>query len=84
MDSQGYLTKIGEFAQDVFGLVSAHELEKQRIKSTAASHPDSSAGGPTPTVIMQGGFPMREMLIGGAILGGVLITVALVATRKRR
>jgi hypothetical protein len=84
LGADGFMSKVGETALDLFGLYGDYEIQKAQIEAaTNDSNPEITASQEQAGVV-ETQFPLKELAVGGAIVAGVSILVigVIVAVQK--
>jgi hypothetical protein len=84
LGADGFMSKVGETALDLFGLYGDYEIQKAQIEAaTNDSNPEITASQEQAGVV-ETQFPLKEVAVGGAIVAGVSILVigVIVAVQK--
>jgi hypothetical protein len=78
LGNDGFLSKAGETALDLFGIYGNYEIEKAKIENAGSGRQDpqitdsQARAGFFP---VSSEFPLKEFAIGGAIVAGVSVLI---------
>lgn len=75
LGADGFLSKVGETAVDLFGLYGNYEIQKAQISASKDRKDPVIVASQQRAGIIPESFPAKELFVGGAIVAGVSILV---------